>query len=229
MVHSGREGKMRIQYSAKVIALWAALTFIGVIGTGTFGVAAGRGNPECAALSIDVTGDQSLHPVTLPPTQQCTPGTSNGFPIPDPHCTPGAINPTVTLEVLTDPNFRTSCYRNGATSAAQKNQTYVWYGIDHPANNTGRTQTCELDHLVSLELGGADTLDNLWPQCGPDGATLAERYFKEKDAVENYLAAEVKAGRIVLADAQKGIATNWTQYLHDALDACPGGRCGAGR
>jgi hypothetical protein len=50
-----------------------------------------------------------------------------------------------------------------------------------------------------------------------------------KDAVENYLAAEVKANRMDLSNAQRGIATDWTQYLHAALEACPGGHCSANR
>ena len=49
-----------------------------------------------------------------------------------------------------------------------------------------------------------------------DGATLDERYFKAKDRVENYLAGEVKAGRRSLDDAQRGIASDWTQYLTTA-------------
>jgi hypothetical protein len=59
----------------------------------------------------------------------------------------------------------------------------------------------------------ADGLGNIWPECGPDGATLNERYFKAKDRVENYLAGWVKAGRMSLGDAQIGIASDWTQYL----------------
>jgi hypothetical protein len=43
--------------------------------------------------------------------------------------------------------------------------------------------------------------------------TLRERYFKQKDAVENYLAAQVKAGTMNLHDAQWGIANDRTQYL----------------
>ena len=220
---------MRVPHRAATIRLWAAIwVFCVVIATSGVALAGGKRAPDCSALGIDVKGDEPLQAVTLPP-QQCTTGVSNGFPIPDPNCTPGAINPTVTVDTLADPRFRTSCYRNGATTAAQKNHTYDWYGIEHPTQNTGRTQTCELDHLISLELGGADTLDNIWPQCGPDRVTLHERYFKEKDAVENYLAAEVKAGRMDLGEAQRGIATDWTQYLHDALNECPNGRCGAER
>jgi len=56
--------------------------------------------------------------------------------------------------------------------------------------------TCELDHLVPLELGGADSLDNVWPQCGPIGAKGLEIYFKAKDTVEDYLTTLVKEGGI---------------------------------
>ena len=121
--------------------------------------------------------------------------------------------------------FRTTCVRDTATSAQQKTATYLWYNYKHPANNTGATQTCELDHLISLEIGGADTLDNIWPQCGPNGVSLRNRYFKQKDIVENYLAAQIKAGKMKLADVQKGIAEDWTQYLDDAKKACPAGNC----
>ena len=162
---------------------------------------------------VDPNGDRSLQLVQLPPQYGCSVRMSNGYPVPDPSCTPGGVNPTVTVEVLRDPAYRTSCTRNSATSATQKNGTYGWYKIPHPTNNTGAHQTCELDHLVSLELGGADTLDNIWPQCGPPGVQLRQRYFKQKDLVENYLAAQVKAGAIDLTDAQYGIARDWTQYL----------------
>jgi hypothetical protein len=163
---------------------------------------------------VDSQGAAPLQAVALPPQPVCTQRVvPSGLILPDPACTPGATNPTVTINVLQDPNYRTSCTRDGATSAAQKNKTYAWYGLPHPAHNTGASQTCELDHLISLELGGADTLENIWPQCGPDKVTLRERYFKQKDAVENYLAAQVKAGTISLHEAQWGIANDWTQYL----------------
>lgn len=163
--------------------------------------------------NVNPAADQPLAPVTLPPANSCSLRMSHGYPLPDPACTPGAINPTVTIDVLRDPAYRTSCTRDSGTTARQKAGTYDWYNIEHPTNNTGPNQTCELDHLVSLELGGADTLDNIWPQCGPPGVALRQRYFKQKDLVENYLAAQVKAGTIDLGDAQRGIASDWTQYL----------------
>jgi hypothetical protein len=180
---------------------------------------------HCDQFDVDPTGSKALADVSLPPSRPCRTQTKNGFPVPDPECTPGAVNPTLKAEVLSDPDFRTGCIRDNATTAQQKAQTYHWYGIPHPANNKGVMQTCELDHLISLELGGADTLDNIWPQCGPPGRVLRERFFKEKDTVENYLAKQVRDGTMKLIDAQQGIASDWTQYLDDARNTCPAGKC----
>ena len=174
---------------------------------------------------IDIKGDAPFQEVSLPPSQKCSVSGKNGFLVPDPNCTPGAVNPTLTLNVLKNPNFRTKCLRDGVTTPAQKATTYRWYGLAKPPNNTGANQVCELDHLVSLELGGADTLDNIWPQCGPSRVALAQRFFKRKDTVENFLAKQVRNGQISLADAQKGIATDWTQFLTEAEQQCPDGRC----
>jgi hypothetical protein len=183
-------------------------------------------NPAvCAQLNVDGRASAPLQAVTLPPSRSCTPRTSNGFPVPDPNCTPGAINPTLTIEVLRNRSFSTRCVRDVATKEVEKAATYDWYGLQHPSNNSGESQICELDHLISLELGGADTLDNIWPQCGPSDVALPQRFFKEKDTVENFLAMQVRAGRMDLIDAQKGIATDWTQFLDEARRACPEGRC----
>jgi hypothetical protein len=78
----------------------------------------------------------------------------------------------------------------------------------------GVKMTCEPDHIVSLQLGGADTLDNLWPQCGPNGVPLPKRHFKLKDDVENFIARQIKAGAMDMRDAQRRIAE----------DAVPRGR-----
>jgi hypothetical protein len=171
------------------------------------------GQIDCAA-GVDPAASIPLSRVTS--NAACSTRTINGYPVPDPACTPGAINPTVTLNVLQNDEFRTGCERNTASSPREKAETYDAYNILHPANNRGRNQICELDHLVSLELGGADSIDNIWPQCGPDDVELAHRYFKIKDGVENYLATEVRAGHMSLAEAQHGIARNWTQYIEKA-------------
>jgi len=179
----------------------------------------------CERLHINVHGDKPIRTVNLPMHNSCSTQKKNGFPVPDPKCTPGAVNPSLTLAVLRTPGFKTGCVRDRAVSEAGKAVTYAWYGMKEPADNSHETQTCELDHLVSLELGGADTLDNIWPQCGPDGVDLRHRFFKEKDTVENFLAWLVRNDRMDLAEAQSGIAADWTQFLDKAQRACPGGQC----
>jgi hypothetical protein len=173
----------------------------------------------CKKLGIDPEGSNPITRVDLPPVGTCKPVVKNGLPLPDPKCSPGAVNPTLTLTVLKTPGFTTKCVRDFATSATEKQMTYKWYKIAKPAHNSGQSQVCELDHIISLELGGADTLDNLWPQCGPNRAVLNKRFFKQKDAVENFLAREVKAGRMKLDVAQQGIAEDWTQFLAAARKA----------
>jgi len=132
----------------------------------------------------------------------------------------------VTPNTLRDPQWRTRCIRNCETSEQEKHVAYSWYGIQKPRGNSGGNQICELDHLVPLELGGADGMGNIWPECGPNATLLKDRYFKIKDRVENYLANEVRAGRLPLSSAQHGIAADWTQYLSEANRYCDsGGRC----
>ena len=43
-------------------------------------------------------------------------------------------------------------------------------------------------------------------------------------AVENFLAKQVREGKMSLAEAQKGIATDWTQFLA-ASEGCEGAAC----
>jgi hypothetical protein len=179
---------------------------------------------NCAQFQIDQEGSKPPE-VKSPPSIACKTRTQNGKLLPDPNCTPGAINPSITESMLKNAAFRTGCIRNKATKEELKGETYDWYKIPHPSDNTGENQTCELDHLIPLYLGGADTLVNIWPPCGPDGIALDDRYFKEKDKVEYYLGQQVREGNMALADAQHGIATNWTQYLTRAEEFCRSGKC----
>lgn len=63
---------------------------------------------------------------------------------------------------------------------------------------------CEVDHLISRELGGADAEDNLWPQ-----PYTQHPGAHEKDWLENELHKEVCANKITLKDAQKEIKEDW--------------------
>ena len=76
----------------------------------------------------------------------------------------------------------------------------------------------ELDHLISLELGGAPAdVANLWPESWT-GDTNAH----QKDAVETHLKREVCTGAMSLSDAQRMIATDWLAvYRAKALQPAP--------
>jgi len=146
---------------------------------------------------------------------------SAGLPMQDPDCTPGALNPTVTEAILKSDNFRTGCVRNCITSESAKHIVYTNYGIREDR------ATCELDHLVPLELGGADSLNNIWPQCGPAHAKGMKIFFKEKDQVEDYLTTRVKSGDMSLRDAQERIAKDWTTIREEAATFCASHKCGS--
>jgi hypothetical protein len=164
---------------------------------------------------------------TSPEDGGCRARLRDGYPEPDPRCTPGGVVPRIVADTLRNPSWRTRCIRNCQSSEVQKRATYAWYGLPRPDNNSGQSQTCELDHLVPLELGGADGMGNIWPECGPADVALRERYFKQKDLVENYLAARVRSGAMPIEEAQRGIASDWVQYLKLAQAHCRQARCEA--
>ena len=64
----------------------------------------------------------------------------------------------------------------------------------------------ELDHLVSLELGGTNASANLFPE-----AASPQPGSHEKDRLENALHDEVCSGRIRLRSAQLLIAGDWVK------------------
>src|SRR5271169_5514941 len=81
----------------------------------------------CDQLHIDGKASAPLQSVALPPPHGCTTRISNGFPVPDPNCSPGAINPSLTIAVLRDRSFTTRCVRDAATAEEEKATTYEWY------------------------------------------------------------------------------------------------------
>jgi hypothetical protein len=116
--------------------------------------------------------------------------------LPDSACTPGAVLSTGTKGAICKSGYASSV-RNVPDS--EKNAVYAEYGIkSHTAGQY------EVDHLVSLELGGSNDISNLWPE-----AASPKPGFHEKDKVENYLHDQVCSGAIDLKHAQIQIATNW--------------------
>jgi hypothetical protein len=116
--------------------------------------------------------------------------------LPDPACTPGDILPDATKAKICVSGYSTTV-RDVPDSV--KTAVYKEYGI-----KTHTSGQYEVDHFVSLELGGSNDISNLWPE--PAAPTPG---FHEKDKVENYLHDQVCSGAMTLKDAQIKIATNW--------------------
>jgi hypothetical protein len=92
---------------------------------------------------------------------------------------------------------------------AEKKKVFEEYGISWSL----RSQY-EIDHLISLELGGSNELKNLWPE----SSTLSNG-SRAKDKFEGYLHAQVCSGKLPIQEAQREIATNWVTYYNNWLTA----------
>jgi hypothetical protein len=81
-----------------------------------------------------------------------------------------------------------------------KRQVHLEYGItSHGAGDY------EVDHLISLELGGSNSIKNLWPESHLTWPWNAQ----VKDRLENRLHELVCSGRLELKVAQDAIALDW--------------------
>src|SRR4029077_5413645 len=95
---------------------------------------------------------------------------------PDRRCSPGAYYSGLTKAVLCSPTFRTGTIRN----VPQSETNTVERENGMPARLYGRT--IEIDHIVSLELGGSNDPANLYPEPGSGRAS-----YHVKDGLENRL------------------------------------------
>lgn len=197
-----------------------------VLAAGTVALCAGCGVPP----GVPGPGPTSSPPATIPagaPTPSLPPGPgshpvytvqaqpapgschyrwASGDPLPDPACTPGAVDPEVTQA-----SIATTICRVGWTATVrppvgvtgpEKAASALAYGY------TGPFTTAEYDHLVPLELGG-DPNDpaNLWVE--PNDRPGATSTFNAKDALEATLHDLVCTGRLSLATARQAIASDW--------------------
>lgn len=159
--------------------------------------------------------------ITVNPSGSPNAGTTSGTPnfgvqtktsgcmahngLPDSACTPGAILATGTKNAICKPGYAKTV-RNVPDS--EKNQVYTEYGIK--SHTPGQY---EVDHLVSLELGGSNDISNLWPELASP-----KPGFHEKDKVENYLHSQICSGAVSLQQAQTEIATNWLAVYNQMLN-----------
>jgi hypothetical protein len=123
--------------------------------------------------------------------------------LPNSFLTPGDAK-KVTKEQICAPDYMAKLK---ATKESTKEEAFERYGL-RATNAPGDV----LDHLVPVELGGSDDLENLWPQ-----PAKGEWNAAQKDALEQKLHAMVCNGSITLKQAQTAIKKNWvaayTQYV----------------
>jgi hypothetical protein len=128
------------------------------------------------------------------------------YALPDPACTPGAIDPAVTQGNITHTVCRSGYSESvrppESVTEREKRASLRSYGDRRPLHDY------EYDHLVSLELGGArNDPRNLWPEPGSSP--------NPKDSLENRLHARVCDHRMKLATAQLSIARDWVKAFQN--------------
>jgi hypothetical protein len=109
-------------------------------------------------------------------------------------CTPGDVLTTSRADVCT----RGWATRHRHVTSAQRHRIFAAYGIPY-----AERRAYELDHLVSLELGGSNADTNLFPQPHP--------YSYWKDHVENHAHTDICSGRKTVAQVQRWIVRRFAR------------------
>lgn len=132
-------------------------------------------------------------------------GTVVADDLPDLGKTPGTSRPGLTKKTICATLWGKD---ERHVTAAMKKEAFSRYGYtgysDPRCVADSHGKTCEIDHLVSRELGGADVVDNLWPQsyASPWNAHM-------KDKLENRLHNEMCKGNLTLKQARAKLIKDW--------------------
>jgi hypothetical protein len=114
--------------------------------------------------------------------------------LPNPKLTPGKI-------------ARNGKDRNGVTPEIER-KVFERYRIPWE-----RRRQFKIDHLIPLELGGADSIDNLWPQ----SVTTKPYNARRKEMLTQHLLARIANGQMTIAQAQEEIRADWISCFIDRL------------
>ena len=117
---------------------------------------------------------------------------------PDPALTPGVAR-TVAVDEICSADTRS--LRHGS-----RERSDLIFERYHIAREDRIQYT--LDHLIPLEIGGADIVENLWPE--PRRSLAGEWDDTRKDQLERRLAILICAGQLDVHEAQQLIAEDWT-------------------
>jgi hypothetical protein len=141
---------------------------------------------------------------TLAPGRRKGSGCHVRGPLPDRACTPGAVFSKARTSLICKAGY-TGQVRD--VSASVKQRVLAEYGVTDYTS-----KTYEIDHLVPLELGGSNSISNLFPE-----AAAPEPGFHEKDQVENEMHRMVCHDGYDLGEAQRQIARDWTRLYDDFI------------
>lgn len=100
--------------------------------------------------------------------------------------TPGTIDPAATVAKLCVPGYTDTIRR---VTPKMKREVYNSYGLIPDGSKY------EVDHYISLAIGGNNDVKNLWPQPWPEA--------RHKDVVETWLHRQMCKGKMTLVEAQK--------------------------
>ena len=169
--------------------------------TSSLGGTAAGGSGSSVSGTTASTRDVGKTVLLTPDTRAsgCTLGAN-----PDVRCSPGAYYSKLTTAVICSSSFHTSTIRNVPES--EKHAVEEEYGLAPRSYGS----SLEIDHIVSLELGGSNDIANLFPEKAD-----AHPGYHVKDKLENALHRLVCSGEMTLHAAQAGIAGNWQAlYAH---------------
>ena len=116
--------------------------------------------------------------------------------LPDRGKTPG-VSLSVNAKDVCLPGYATQVL---PVSEPMQRKVFKAYGIENPTPGS-----YEIDHLISLNLGGSNDPRNLWPE----PATGIEWNAHVKDAFEERLHERVCRGAINLTAAQRAVSGDW--------------------
>ena len=123
---------------------------------------------------------------------------ASGQPLPNSRLTPGEAFASAGPSAFCVSGYTTKVRH---VTDSLRYQVFAEYHIPYAQHSA-----YEVDHLIPLELGGDNSIKNLWPEKGS--------IPNPKDGLENQLHNLVCHGQLSTATAQHAIASNWVAALH---------------
>jgi hypothetical protein len=154
--------------------------------------------PAVTALTLSLLAAQCPPLDSVPPPSSCSISDAGV-----PSCAPGAVD-TDDLAIICGQH---TSERRCTFDASFRRRLLAAYGV---------TSAGELDHRISLELGGSNDVTNIWPEPAEE--------FRLKDEVENALHRAVCKHELSLDAARKIVLDDWRGFyrgLHTVKRGLP--------